>query len=140
MINVSQEINEAIEAGDVVVNEANRVLDYLNDAKLWGIFDMFSDHSLLSGLIKHSKLDNAQKTMCDLKNALSKFDSEINDVKVYCNVNNVDFDGWLKFFDIFFDSFFVDLYALSKITDSKEQISNLIYEVKRVQNSLRNNK
>lgn len=140
MINVSQEINEAIEAGDVVVNEANRVLDYLNDAKLWGIFDMFSDHSLLSGLIKYSKLDNAQKTMCDLKNALSKFNSEINDVKVYCNVNNVDFDGWLKFFDIFFDSFFVDLYALSKISDSKEQISNLIYEVKRVQNSLRNNK
>lgn len=137
MSNVTVEINEAIEAGNVAINSANRVLKYLDDAKLWGIFDMFSNRSFLSSIVKHSKLDDAQEAMNELKNSLNRFNSEINDVKVYCNVSNVDFDGWMKFFDIFCDNFFVDIYTLSKISDSKNQIERLIDEIKRTQDCLR---
>lgn len=140
MNNVTVEINEAIDAGYDVINQANKVLDYLNDARLWGIFDMFSDHSFLSGILKHSKLDDAQNAMDGLKSSLSKFNSEINDVKVYCDVSNVDFDGWMKFFDIFCDNCFVDVYTVYKISDSKNQIMKLIDEVKRVQESLKHSK
>lgn len=137
MSNVTVEINEAIVAGNVAIDLAQRVLKYLDDAKLWGIFDMFSNRSLLSSIVKHSKLDDAQIAMNEFKNALKRFNSEINDVKVYCNVSNVDFDGWIKFFDIFCDNFFVDIYTLSKISDSKNQIERLIQEIKRTQESLR---
>lgn len=139
MNNLIVEINEAIEAGDVVIKRANNVLDYLNDAKLWGIFDMFSRRSLLSSIVKHSKLDNAQDAMEELKASLDRFNSELNDVKVSCKVNNVDFDGWIKFFDIFCDDFLVDLYTVSKISDSKNKISELIEKVKQTQQTLENN-
>lgn len=114
MSNVTVEINEAIVAGNVAIDLAQRVLKYLDDAKLWGIFDMFSNRSLLSSIVKHSKLDDAQIAMNEFRNALMRFNSEINDVKVYCNVSNVNFDGWMKFFDIFCDNFFVDIYTLSQ--------------------------
>lgn len=130
------EVNEAIEAGNDLLNKIDSTLNSLNSAKLWGVFDMFSDHSLLSGILKHSKLDDAQATMNELKYSLKKFNDELKDVKVYDNVNQINFDEFVKIFDIFFDNFFVDLYAFSKISESKRQVEQLQNEVKRVLNQL----
>ena len=130
------EVNEAIEAGNDLLNKIDSTLNSLNSAKLWGVFDMFSDHSLLSGILKHSKLDDAQATMNELKYSLKKFNDELKDVKVYDNVNQINFDEFVKIFDIFFDNFFVDLYAFSKISESKRQVEQLKNEVKRVLNQL----
>jgi len=132
------EISEAIKAGEDLLDISDKVLNSLNDAKLWGIFDMFSDHSLISGLIKHSKLDDAQNVLSELKDALTRFNDELDDVKVYDNVSQISFDGFVRIFDIFFDNFFVDIYALSRIRDSKNQILQLQDEVKKVLNDLRN--
>ena len=131
------EINEAIDAGEDVLNISEKVLQSLDSAKLWGVFDMFSDHSLLSGIFKHSKLDDAQDCLEELKIALNRFNSELNDVKVYNSVSQINFDGFVKIFDILFDNFFVDIYALTKISDSKRQIQSLIDEVKNVLRQLR---
>ena len=130
------EVNEAINAGHIVLNNIDDVTGYLQDAKLWGLFDMFSDHSLLSGIVKHSKLDKAQDKLEELKNSLVRFNNELNDVKVYCNVDEVVFDGFMKVFDILFDNFFVDIYAISKISESKEKMQELRYQVTSVINNL----
>lgn len=136
MTNKVVEVNEAIEAGNNLLNKIDNTLNSLNSAKLWGVFDMFSDHSLLSGILKHSKLDDAQATMNELKYSLKKFNDELKDVKVYDNVNQINFDEFVKIFDIFFDNFFVDLYAFSKISESKRQVEQLQNEVKNVLNQL----
>lgn len=134
------EINEAITTGYDVLSNAQAVLDNLNSAKMWGLFDMFSNRSFFTSLFKHSKLDDAQEDLENLKYSLRIFNSELNDVKVYENINNVNFDGFMKFFDIFCDNFFVDIYALSKISESKEKIESLIDEVNRIINQLENNR
>lgn len=133
------EINEAIQAGYNVIDDADDILESLNSAKMWGIFDMFSSHSILSGFVKHSKLDDAQEGLNRLKNSLERFNSELNDVRVYCDVNSVNYDGYMKVFDIFFDNIFVDIYALSRISDSKKQIEDLKEETKRVITQLEDN-
>lgn len=130
MENRIKEINEAIEAGKDALSKANKVLDCLDSAKLWGIFDMFSNRSFFSSLIKHTKLDDAQDYMEELKMALNRFNSELDDVKVFSTVDYVNFDGFTKFIDIFCDNFFVDIYAISKISDSKNHINQLINEIK----------
>lgn len=130
------EVNEAILAGHDVINQANKVLSYLDSAKLWGFFDLFSDRSLLSGIVKHSKIEDADYAMNDLRNMINRFNRELNDVKVYEEVANVDIDGFIKFLDIFCDGFFVDIYALSKIKDAKSRIESLISEVNQILNSL----
>lgn len=130
------EVNQAIIAGRDVLNQANKVLDYLSDAKLWGIFDMFSDRSFISSLVKHSKIDNAESAMNDLRYSINRFNAELDDVKVYEEVSHVDVDGFIKFIDIFCDNFFVDVFALSKISDSKRSIEKLISEVKTILDEL----
>lgn len=130
------EVNEAIQAGNNVLYDADRVLDYLSDAKLWGIFDVVSSRSFFSSLIKHAKLDDAEKGLDQLKFSLEKFNSELDDVKVYCDVDNIAFDGFIKFFDIFCDDFLVDIYSLSKISDYKRLIENLKQNVTEVINEL----
>ena len=136
MENKVVEVNEAIDAGKDVLRKIDNVIDNLGSAKMWGLFDMFSDHSLLTGFLKHNKLDNAQEEMEELKYALNRFNSELNDVKVYDEVGKVNFDEFTKIFDIFFDNFFVDLYAISKISDSKRAIEKLRDEVTNVINQL----
>lgn len=133
------EINEAINAGYDVVNNVDDILKKLDDAKIWGIFDMISKRSILSGYMKHSKLDEAQNKLNQLKISVQRFNSELNDVKVYCDVNNINYDSCMKVLDIVFDNIFVDIYALSKISDSKKQIENLKYEVKNVVDQLERN-
>lgn len=130
------EVNEAINAGNYVLNKIDEVTSYLQDAKLWGLFDMFSDRSLISGIFKHSKLNDAQEALEELKSSLVTFNNELNDVKVYCNIDSVEFDGFVKVFDILFDNFFVDIYAISKINDSKEKMQDLKYQVQNVINRL----
>ena len=136
MENKIVEVNEVIDAGHVVIEKIDRILDNLGSAKMWGLFDMFSDHSLITGFVKHSKLDEAQSYMDELKYALNRFNAELDDIKVYDEVRQVNFDRFTKIFDIFFDNFFVDLYAISKISDSKREFEKLRNEVNNVINQL----
>lgn len=136
-MNKTIEINQAISAGNSVITKANCVLNYLKDAKLWGIFDMFSNRSFFSSIIKHSKINDAEAAMNELKNAVDRFNDELDDIKVYDNINSVNIDRFIKFLDIFCDNFFVDLYAITKISDAKAQIESLISETRNILNNLK---
>lgn len=93
---------------------------------------MFSNNSFISSFIKHSKLDDAEVKLNRLRNSLKRFSSELDDVRVYCNIDNVNCDELTKMFDIFFDNIFVDIYTLSRINDSKREIENIKEETKRI--------
>lgn len=135
-MNKTIEINQAISAGNNVINKANNVLNYLSDARLWGMFDMFSNRSFFSSIIKHSKINDAETAMNELKYAVDRFNDELDDIKVYGNINGVNIDEFLKFLDIFCDNFFVDLYAITKISDARTQVESLINEVNNILNNL----
>ena len=129
------EIDEDIKAGERVLDRLDEVYDYLSSASNWGIVDALSN-GFITGIIKHSKLKDAQKAMDELKYELNVFNSELDDVRVEDNVGQVEMSDFLKFADFFFDDFFVDFVVLSKINESKKKLETLENRVNRVMNSL----
>ncbi len=123
------EIDEAIEAGERVLDRIDEAIEYLNSARNWGIFDMLSKRSLISSMIKHSKMDKAQGVMYDLEYDLRRFASELNDVDMFTDLPEISAGDFMRFVDIFMDNTFVDIMALSRISDSKRELERLADKV-----------
>ena len=54
-----RETEEALRAGQEAHRQAQQVLDTLRSAKGWGVYDLLGG-GMISGLIKHSRMDQAQ--------------------------------------------------------------------------------
>lgn len=130
------EIDEAIEAGERVLDRVDEVLDYLDSARNWGIFDMLSRGGFISAMIKHSKLEKAEGVMYDLQDEIRRFNDELDDIRLP-ELPEVKMDEFMKFADIFLDNPIVDFMALSHISDSKKQLERLAVKVEDIINELR---
>ena len=73
------EIYEAIDAGERALMSLKEAQQYLNSAGTWGLFDMFGGN-LITGLMKHSKINNASRAIEDARYDLRKFQKELKDV------------------------------------------------------------
>ena len=96
----------------------------LNSANGWGAWDMIGG-GLVSGLVKHSHLDDAQAGTEHLQILLSRFHTELADVYVDAQIRAVNIDGFLRFADYFFDGLIADWFVLSRIHDSQENINQV---------------
>jgi hypothetical protein len=125
--NRQREINEAIEAGERALSSLYQAQEQLNSARGWGVMDMIGG-GLLSGLIKHSKMDNAAGYVEQAKRELLSFQKELRDVNMDLNLrlNTGDF---LDFADLFFDGFVADYLVQSKINDARIQVDEAISKV-----------
>jgi len=117
-----KEINEALIAGKEVINALEEIKKALNSASGWGTWDLLGG-GLFSDLMKHSKLDEAERKIRDLQYLLNKYNRELKDINMHININ-LDISSTLKFFDFFFDNIFSDLMVHSKIQRALEQINN----------------
>ena len=75
-----RETEEAIGAGQEAHRQARQVLDSLRSARGWGIYDLLGG-GMLSGLMKHSRMDSAQQQLESLRQALERFNRELKDVR-----------------------------------------------------------
>ena len=82
---------------------------------------------LISGFMKHSRIDEAKRAMTSARNALQSFSRELQDVDHV--QSGFDMDGFLTFADFFFDSFLVDVLVQSRIAKAKEQVDDAIRRV-----------
>ncbi|MDO4198075.1 MAG: hypothetical protein Q4D13_03665 [Erysipelotrichaceae bacterium] len=135
-INESVEIQEAISAGERVLDRIDEAIDYLDSARNWGLLDMFSKRSFLSSMIKHSKMDDAERVMRKLEDDLYRFEKELRDVNVLSGIPDISTGDFFRFVDIFMDNTFVDIMALSRISDSKKQLNRLADEVEDILDEL----
>ena len=103
------ETDQAIQAGQAAHAQAQQALSTLRSAKGWGVYDLLGG-GLLSGLIKHSRMDKAEQEIAQLRRALDRFNRELRDVRVRCVT------------DIVWDNLFSDWTALSQISEAKEQV------------------
>lgn len=126
-MNNKVEINEALQAGGKLVEKINYIEDRLSKAKTWGFIDLFSDSGLLTSVFKHKRLHEAQDEINNLKYLIDNFNKELNDVKVDGVLDNVTMDQFTELCDWLFDGLIVDVYTLSKISDSKTQLDNIKY-------------
>ena len=70
--NKRREIAEAIEAADVALEHLKRARQCLNSAGNWGLLDIFGGN-WITGFVKHSKMNNAEREIDDARYALQAF-------------------------------------------------------------------
>lgn len=118
-----KEIREALEAGKSAKRTTEDIKKSLSSAESWGTWDVLGG-GMITTMVKHSHLDEAQNQINVLQQRLRTFRTELVDVSFDSDIQ-VQIDGFLRFADYFWDGIFSDWMVLGKIHDSQSQI----YEV-----------
>ena len=126
---LEQELIEARDAGDAVMDQINRIRKSLDSASTWGTVDLFTD-GFLADVAKYSHMDDAQAEMQELNRLLRQFSKELQDVDTHANLS-ADIGSGMRFADFFFDGFFSDAMALSRIDRVKNQVEDIASQVQR---------
>lgn len=129
-----REIDEAISVGQGVLRQIMSIESSLDSAEGWGTWDLLGG-GLISDLVKHSHLDDAQAQINDLQDRLRRYRTELADVTVQANVQ-AQVDGFLRFADYFFDGLFADWAVLDSIHSSQQQIGSTRCQVEDIQGKL----
>lgn len=90
----------------------------------------------IADLIKHSKMEEASKSMEEAKYSLQRFRKELSDVNGNFNLQ-LNIGGFLSFADFFFDGFVADYLVQSKISDARRQVEDAIVKVSRILEELK---
>ena len=129
-----RETEEAIRAGQEAHRQAQQVLGSLRSAKGWGVYDLLGG-GMLSGLIKHSRMDKAQQQMEDFRRALERFNRELKDVRVQCSAS-AELSAFWRIADLAWDGLISDWTVLSKISDAKERVERTDEQLMQVMDRL----
>lgn len=120
LMSQKQELQEAQDAGRAALSCADQILSQLDSAESWGTWDLLGG-GLVTDLVKHSRLDEAQTSVEILQTRLRRFKTELADVTIDANIQ-VSIDGFLRVADYFFDGIFADWAVLDRIHQSQEQV------------------
>ena len=93
-----REIEEAIAAGKEALEALEDAADSLDSAKRWGIVDILGG-GLITSVIKHSRLGDANHALADARVALARFSAELDDVRDVAGLT-AEVNRWNAFFDI----------------------------------------
>ncbi len=126
-IDMEKEIREARAAGIRALNSLRQAQKHLDSARGWGIFDMLGG-GMISSLVKHSKLGDAQRCVEQAQYDLRDFCRELEDV----NLPDVRIDDLLTFADFFFDGFLADFLVQQRINEARAQIDRACRQVEDV--------
>ena len=130
----ARETQEAIDAGNSALWDIEAIQKSLSSAESWGTADLIGG-GLISGIAKHSHLDEAQRQVNALQRSLSRFRTELADVSIQADLQ-IQVDGFLRFADYFFDGLFADWAVLDRIHNSQAQVSDVDRSVRSILNRL----
>ena len=123
-INMEKELHEARAAGIRALNSLRRAQKHLDSARGWGIYDILGG-GMISSLIKHSKLGDAQRCIEQAQANLDEFRQELMDV----DLPWVQADNFLSFADCFFDNFLADFMVQQRINEARRQLEEVCLRV-----------
>lgn len=132
--NCLKEILEAISIGQKVQESLKCVLVSLESAGGWGTLDLLGG-GLISDLVKHSNIDDAEVEIENTQKLLRQFKTELTDIEIKGDII-IETDGFLKFADFFFDGIIADWFMQSKINESTQSVLEVESQVIRVMNKL----
>ena len=114
------EIDEAFHTSAGAIAALDAVIDSLESARGWGTYDTFFGGGLISSMVKHDRLDEANDLARRAQAALSRFGRELSDVRAE-HVPSIEMSDFLRFTDVWFDNFFSDFEVQSRIKDALRQ-------------------
>jgi hypothetical protein len=112
-----KELAEAIAAGQAARSGIDKVLDDLQSAQGWGVWDLLGG-DLLATAIKHSRIDDARQAVVAVQDALGRFQRELADVEQTAQFIVEDIGQFETFADYFFDGLIIDWVVQSRIDRS----------------------
>ena len=130
-----REICEALSAGRDALRAADDVLSELKSAQDWNTWDIIGGGGILTHMVKHGHLDDAQSKVMALQGMLRKFKTELADINIQANMQ-VNVDGFLRFADYFFDGLFADWAVGNRISESQSSVVSVRYKIEHAMNKL----
>lgn len=130
-LRAQKEIEEAENVGRELIEVIEAAEDSLSSAKNWGIMDI-AGGDLISSMVKHSKIDDAENHFRRISNLLMTFNKELGDVKVA----SITFSSTTMAFDLFFDNIFTDFSVQNKINNALNDAGDLRRNVEEILNNL----
>lgn len=126
-----QELKEAKEKAQIVLNSTDEALSFLKSASNWSLFDLLGGEGI-SSLMKRSKIKKANKEIERMTLELEELRKELRDVDISLPLEISD-TMEDNFFDVFFDNIFTDLRVngeikkkLAELREFRQNIEELI--------------
>ncbi len=119
----------SIKAGYRAINSLEKAKEELNNAKSWGLFDIFGG-GLISSVAKHSRMERAESYIVDAQDSLEDFNDSLTGLSL--QQINLDTDDLLGVLDIFLDGLLVDWMLQSRIKEASEAVDKALYELRRI--------
>jgi hypothetical protein len=135
MRNDLREIEEAQAAARRVTSAASEASAKLDSAHSWGTYDTWFGGGLISSLIKHDRIDQAQDLMSSVDHSLRILRKELADIGID-QVRGVEIGEVHKTLDIWFDNIFSDVMTQSRIRDADARLTAVGDAVRRLQKEL----
>lgn len=126
------EILQAINAGEVMIECLNKALKYAIKARRWGVVDMIFKSS--SGWTKYNKLAEAEKYINQAKMYADRLSVGHKRIEVFLPSINISHEN----LDVIADSFAVDYIVQEDVASCEYAIRESIEDVTRVINDLKN--
>lgn len=133
-----KEVDEALSAGGRAEIYLGEVLNSLDSAGDWGVWDMLGG-GLISTMAKHEHMDDARAGLPRAQRALSDFRTELADVGEL-HLPALEVGSFATVADYVFDGLFVDLYVQSGIRRTQEGVSEVHVKVLAALRQLRQTK
>lgn len=133
--NEKREIEEALREGVRALGVLDDVKSTLKSADGYATWDMLGG-GLFVDMMKHDELDKAQRQIESFQIQLRRYKTELADVTIRTNLQ-VNFTGFEKFADFFFDGLFMDWEIKDQIGNSKRQVEEIGFQIESVQERLR---
>lgn len=130
-----RELQEAIDAGNAVLNGLQGVIASLKSAKNWGTWDMLGG-GLIATAVKHSRIDDARASAHRAQQLLRRFQRELADVD---SRSDIDIGSFATFADYFFDELIVDWVVQSRIGRSLDSATHVADQVRNTLRDLQEN-
>jgi len=133
----ARELTEAARAAQHAAQALAHVQDRLGSAAGWSTYDTFFGGGLVSGAIKHDRMDEAAQAAAEADRWLATLRTELADVHtIEPTAPQLELSSGLRFADLFFDNFFTDLAVEHRIRQARDRVDQAVQLVFGIQDKL----
>ncbi len=134
------EAEEAIRAGNNVLNTANNAMEHLNKAEDLATLDVWLDGGILTHTAKYNHIEEAQRNFNILNSQVKAFENELQDVNLHASYLSSEIDSTTRAVDFWFDNIFTDLRVRDRIRSDAENLRNLMDKINKTLRILETNR
>lgn len=125
-----RELEEAIQAGQPVLEGLQETASRLKSAKNWGVWDVVGG-GLIATAAKHSKIDEARRLIHQVQEHVQRFGRELADVDVEA-VAGIEISSFATFADYVLDGLITDWVVQARINRSLQAVVEMAERVSAV--------